>query len=54
MKYEDPKMEAYFNSLPGVVKRYIAKSGAVIGSLGELTMIGEHFKNSLAPDQPDA
>jgi len=46
-KYDDPQMEAYFNSLPGAVKAYINRSGAVIGSLGELTMIGEHFKNNL-------
>ena len=47
MKYEDPKMEEYFQSLPAEVKAYINASGADICSLGELTMIGEHFRHSL-------
>ncbi|MCI2056575.1 MAG: hypothetical protein LKJ86_05445 [Oscillibacter sp.] len=51
MKYKDPKMEAYWNSLPGDVKALINASGADICSPGELTMIGEHFKHSLG-DEP--
>ena len=47
MQYEDPKMEAYFQSLPPSVQALIIRSGADIASLGELTMIGEHFKNNL-------
>ena len=45
-KYDDPKMEAYFRTLPLEVQNLIERSGAEIASLGELTMIGEHFKNS--------
>lgn len=46
MKYEDPRMEAYFNSLPSPVRRFIHRSGAEISSPGELMLIGEHFRNS--------
>ena len=37
VKYRDPNMEAYFNSLP---------PGADISTPGELMLIGEHFRNS--------
>ena len=47
MKYKDPKMEAYYQSLPPEVRRFIDQSGADICSIGELTLIGEHFKVSL-------
>ena len=50
MKYEDPKMEAYFCSLPLAVQSYINQSGADICSIGELTIIGEHFANNLKGD----
>ncbi|MPM78315.1 hypothetical protein SDC9_125326 [bioreactor metagenome] len=50
MKYEDPKMEAYFKSLPGAVQNHINESGIDICSLGELTLIGEHFANNLRDD----
>ena len=50
MKYEDSKMEAYFNSLPEKVQDFINASGADICSLGELMMIGEHFRYSLGCD----
>lgn len=46
MKYEDPKMEAYFKSLPSAVQNYINESGIDICSPGELTLIGEHFANN--------
>lgn len=51
MKYKDPKMEAYFNSLPPVVKSYINQSKADISSLGSLMLIGEHFRNSLGTQE---
>lgn len=47
MKYEDPKMEAYYQSLPPEVRQFIDQSRADICSLGELTLIGEHFRVSL-------
>lgn len=53
MKYRDPKMEAYFNSLPPQVKSYINRSKADISSLGSLMLIGEHFRYSFGPDSPD-
>lgn len=46
MKYENPQMEAYFNSLPSKVRCFINRSGADISTPGELMLIGEHFKNS--------
>lgn len=52
MKYEDPKMEAYFRSLPPVVQSYINRSGIDICSMGDLTLIGEHFANNLEGDVP--
>lgn len=39
-------MEEYFNTLPPEVQNYILTSQANISSLGELTLIGEYFKNS--------
>ena len=50
MKYEDPKMEAYFKSLPGAVQNYINQSGIDICSLGDLTLIGEHFTTNQRDD----
>ncbi|MCI2106672.1 MAG: hypothetical protein LKK00_08150 [Intestinimonas sp.] len=50
MKYSDPKMEQYFNSLPSTVRAYINLSKAEIGSLGDLMLIGEHFRYSFGPD----
>ena len=44
MKYEDPRMEAYFNSLPSKVRAFINNSRADISTPGEL--IGEHFRKS--------
>ncbi|MCI8828177.1 MAG: hypothetical protein HFE98_04920 [Ruminiclostridium sp.] len=46
MKYRDPNMEAYFNSLPPAVRVFIDRSGADISTPGELMLIGEHFRNS--------
>ena len=49
MKYEDPRMEEYYASLPARVRSFLDRSGAEIASLGELMLIGEHFRNSLGP-----
>ena len=46
MKYEDPRMEAYFNSLPSKVRAFINNSRADISTPGELMLIGEHFRKS--------
>lgn len=54
MKYQDPSMEEYFNSLPLQVRSFINRSGADICSPGELTMIGEHLKHSLSTEEPDS
>lgn len=46
VKYQDPNMEAYFNSLPPAVRVFIDRSRADISTPGELMLIGEHFRNS--------
>ena len=47
MKYENPQMEAYFNSLPGKVRAFIHRNKAEISTPGELMLIGEHLRHSL-------
>lgn len=49
-KYGDPAMESYFRSLPPDVQGFISQSGAKVSSLGELMMIGEHFRISFGHD----
>ncbi|MPM90143.1 hypothetical protein SDC9_137260 [bioreactor metagenome] len=46
MKFKDPKMEAYFNSLSSEAQNYINNSGVDISSFGDLVLIGEHFENN--------
>ena len=45
MKYKDPKMEQYWNTLPPGVQSLIEGTGAQICSLGMLTKLGEYYKN---------
>ena len=45
MKYKDPKMEQYWNTLPPGVQTLIEGTGAQISSLGMLTKLGEYYKN---------
>lgn len=45
MKYEDPKMEAYWNTLPDKVKSLIDQSGLDISSLGMLMRFGDYYTN---------
>ena len=45
MKYKDPKMEQYWNTLPPGVQSLIEGTGAQISSLGMLTKLGEYYKN---------
>ena len=47
MKYDNGDMDRYFQSLPPNVKAFIKSSGIEISTLGELMMIGEHFKHGL-------
>lgn len=54
MKYKDPKMEQYWNTLPLGVQTLIEGTGAQISSLGMLTKLGEYYKNdsTLETKQP--
>ena len=56
MKYKDPKMEQYWNTLPPGVQSLIEGTGAEISSLGMLTKLGEYYKNdmTLETKQPDS
>ena len=45
MKYKDPRMEQYWNTLPLDVQTLIDGTGAQISSLGMLTKLGEYYKN---------
>lgn len=54
MKYDDPKMEKYWNTLPLKVQRLIDETGADISSLGMLTKLGEYYKNDSALEDPKA
>lgn len=45
MKYKDPRMEQYWNTLPQGVQTLIEGTGAQISSLGMLTKLGEYYKN---------
>ncbi len=44
MHFEDPKLEAYFRTLPPSVQGFLNASGKEICSLGELMRVGEHFR----------
>ena len=48
MKYKDPRMEQYWNTLPPGVQSLIEGTGAQISSLGMLTKLGEYYKNDAA------
>lgn len=45
MKYEDPNMEAYWNSLPAKVQSIINETGIEICSLGMLMKLGDYYQN---------
>ena len=45
MKYEDPNMEAYWNSLPTRVQSKINETGIEICSLGMLMKLGDYYQN---------
>lgn len=46
MKYEDPNMEKYWNTLPKEIQSLINQSGIDLCSLGMLTKFGDYYKNS--------
>jgi len=56
MKYRDPKMEQYWNSLSPSVQNLIAGTGIDISSLGMLTKLGEYYQNdsSLSESQQNS
>ena len=45
MKYEDPNMEACWNSLPPEIQSVIDQAGIEICSLGMLQKLGDYYKN---------
>ena len=45
MKYKDPRMEQYWNTLPPGVQSLIEGTGVQVSSLGMLTKLGEYYKN---------
>ena len=50
MQYEDPKMQAYYDALPGKVRAFIDNAGVDISTPGELMLIGEHFRKKFGED----
>lgn len=45
MRYEDPNMEEYWNSLPTEVQVIINATGVQIESLGMLRKLGDYYQN---------
>lgn len=45
VKYEDPNMEAYWNSLSAEVQSIINETGIEICSLGMLMKLGDYYQN---------
>lgn len=48
MKYEDPNMEAYWNTLSPQVQAKIDDAGIEHCSLGMLMKLGDYYQNSQA------
>lgn len=46
MKYEDPNMEAYWNTLSPQVQARIDDAGIELCSLGMLMKLGDYYQNS--------
>lgn len=51
MLFEDPKMQAYYDSLPPKVRAFLENAKVEVGSPGELMMIGEHFRKAFADQE---
>lgn len=45
MKYQDPQMESYWNTLPTHIQAAINSTGIDLCSLGMLTKLGDYYKN---------
>lgn len=54
MKYPDPKMEQYWNSLPLKVQSLIEQTGIEISSLGMLTKLGEYYRGDSSLGAPSS
>lgn len=52
MKYPDPKMEQYWNSLPLKIQSLINETGIEISSLGMLTKLGEYYRGDSSFGSP--
>ena len=51
MKYKDPNMEAYWNSLPAQVQAIINAAGIEVDSLGMLRRLGDYYQNGNDPGE---
>lgn len=51
MQYTDPRMQEYFLSLPSKVRAHLMLSKVEFASLGDLMLVGEHFRNNLPPEE---
>ncbi len=54
MKYSDPKMERYWNSLPLKIQSLIEQTGIEISSPGMLTKLGEYYRGDSSLGSPGA
>lgn len=45
MKYQDPNMEAYWNTLSPEIQAVIDETGIEISSLGMLQKLGDYYQN---------
>lgn len=52
MKYEDPNMEAYWNTLSPQVQAKIDDTGIELCSLGMLMKLGDYYQNGLEEQEP--
>ncbi len=52
MKYPDPKMEQYWNSLPLKIQSLIEQTGIEISSLGMLMKLGEYYRGDSSFGSP--
>lgn len=52
MKYEDPNMDAYWNTLSPQVQSKIEATGIELCSLGMLMKLGDYYQNSREGQAP--
>lgn len=53
MKYENPNMEAYWNTLSPQVQAKINDTGIELCSLGMLMKLGDYYQNSQSENDAD-